>query len=650
MCVCLSERMDHLFKQFREQWVNFDFKTLKEFLEKYDHETRKHLVNKQCPKEEMNALFYYCRHKDESCLPNADKLEIVKYLLDECDANVEMTGKEVVHEDNDSVHHAPPLWVAAIRGNIPLAAILLDHGANVNGRSNSQSAAVRTACYKNDEEMVAFLISKGADVNIPNRYGSTCLMNSVKSVSLVKLLVEQGANVNARESKKMQLTALHYAIHNDSLDSFSFLLESGADPTIPDKYGDSPLRSAACFLQPEMAKLLCQRPEVTQNEVIESFELLGASAVDNDDYEGSEEYWRQALELREMHGIQKEVTPSLSVLGPNLEHTNFNELQRVCDGDEEQRRESVLVKWRILGSLHEEFLYTLLQYGFNGPENYETLQIFMCAHDLFTERKSPLHENNIYSLKMMIKVAITLVKRSSDEAKRVINENIFNKFIQVINQIAEVLQKGKYNTTSERSKCYNSLLFTTIYFMKFLLSVENGSERFLIACRRIAGINPRFVSTCGGNLLQAVLDPQFFNKQAQGFSNYGLVPLLNLDLVKLFLTSGFDVNFFDREGRTCLHRFLRQITSTNTLDIQDREKPIATFLLDHGAHIDTVDMDGENCLDLLRRTGFLSEEFKYRSLKCLAALVIGKYKIPYDGLIPFTLNTFVALHQPQEQY
>ncbi|XP_061191864.1 protein fem-1 homolog C-like [Saccostrea echinata] len=640
--------MEDTFRQFREQWANFDVKTLKNFLSQYDLETRKYIVNKKCPTEEVNALFYICGLKDESRLTIAEKVEIVKYFLDECGADVEITGKEVVHEDNNSVHIAPPLWVTAIRGNLPLAAVLLDHGADVNGRSNSQSAAVRTACYKNDEKMVEFLISKGADVNIPNRYGSSCLMNAVKCASLVKLLVEKGANVNARETKKMQLTALHYAIHNESFESFQFLLESGADPSIPDKYGDSPLRSAACFLQPEMADLLCQRPEISQNDVIECFELLGASAVDNEEYRDSEEYWLKAVKLRGMHGIQKEVKPTLPVLGPNLEHTNFEELQTVCDGSDRQRRESVIVKHRILGPLHEEFLYTLLQYGFNRPSNYETLQVFISAHDLFLERNKPLHENNIYSLRMIIRVAVSIAYQTPNDMKPLIIENIFCKFIHVVDQIQAIIRKGKHKTTSERSKCYNNLLFITIFFAKFLLVEEKESERFLTACRRLADVNPTFVSRCEPNLLHAVLDRRFFNENAKGFSTYTCDPLLDLDMVRLFLKSGFDVNYFDKERRTCLHRFLRQLGSRDTLDNQDCARSIVSFLLEHGVHVDTVDAAKENCLDLLRETGIMFDELRYRSLKCLAALVVGKYKIPHDGLIPFTLNPFVALHQPPE--
>ena len=637
--------MDELFNEFRKQWPCLGMEGLKNFLENEDKDKRKILVNRKCQKEEYNILFYCCSLRDDVPFSNSEKIEMVKYLLDECGADIEMTGKEVVVEDHNSVHYAPPLWVTSIRGNLPLAVVLLEHGADVNGRSNSQSTAVRTACYKNDEDMVKFLISKGADINIPNRYGSTCLMNAVKSVSLVKLLVENGANVNAREIKKMQLTALHYAIHNENLDSFIYLLKSGADPSIPDKYGDSPLRSAACFLQPAMVDLLCLRPDVTQNDIIEALELLGAGAADNEDYLDSEENWVKALNLRIEHNIPKEVKPSLPILGTRLEHTNLEELHTVCDYDDEQRRESVLMKWRILGPLHEEFLYTLLQYGFYRSENYRTLQIFTCAHDLFLERNKPLHENNAYSLKIMIKIAKNIFHQSSEEEKRLINEDVFGKFVDLIGQIQSVIQKGKYKTTSERSDVYNTLLFTSIIFAKFLLDVEKQSKRFLTACKKLADINPKFVTDCEGGLLHAILDPSFFEKHGKGFTNLGFHFLLDKDLIDLFVKIGFDVNSFDIDRRTCLHRFLIQTNETNSADVQEKTEAIIQCLLDQGAHVDTVAADGENCLDLLRQSGLLSNEFKYRSLKCLAALVIGKHRIRYDGLIPFTLNPFVELHQ-----
>lgn len=152
-------------------------------------------------------------------------------------------------------------------------------------------------------------------------------------------------------------------------------------------------------------------------------------------------------------------------------------------------------------------------------------------------------------------------------------------------------------------------------------------------------INPKFVSPCEGTLLHALIDPIFFHEKGKGFSSIGYDLLLDLDLIDLLLKSGLDVNSFDNDGLTCLHRFLRQAPV---------RKDLVLFLMDHGAHVDTVARDGENCLDLLRKTTILSDELKYRSLKCMAALVIGKFKIPYDGIIPFTLNPFVGLHHQKE--
>ena len=642
--------MDKLFREFRKQWPCLGIEGLKNFLENEDKDTRKLIVNRKCQKEEYNILFYYCSLRDDAPFSNSEKIEIVKYLLNECGADIEMTGKEVIVEDHNYVHYAPPLWVTSFRGNLPLAEVLLEHGADVNGRSNSQSTAVRTMCHKNDDDMVKFLISKGADINIPNRNGSTCLMSAVKSVSLVKLLVENGANVNAREINKVQQTALHYAIYNENLDSFIYLLKSGADPSIPNKHGDSILRSAACFLQPAMVDVLCLRPDVTPNAIIEAFELLGAGlgAAENRDFVESEECWKHALYLRIKHNIPKEVKPFLPILGTKLEHTNLEELHTACDFDDEQVRESLLMKWRILGSLHEEFLFSLIQYGFYRSENYKTLQIFTYAHNLFLEKNKPLHESNAFSLRKMIKIAKNIFHQTSEEEKRLINEDIFCKFVDLIGQIQSVIQKGKYKTTSERSDVYNTLLFTSIIFAKFLLDVEKQSKRFLTACKKLADVNPKFVTDCQGGLLHAILDPSFFKIHAKGFINLGFHFLLDKDLIGLFVKNGFDVNSFDNDRRTCLHRFLRQSNETNSAKVKEKSEAnqaIIQCLLDHRTHVDTVASDGENCLDLLRQTGLLSNEFKYRSLKCLAALVIGKHRIRYDGLIPFTLNPFVELHQ-----
>ena len=50
----------------------------------------------------------------------------------------------------------------------------------------------------------------GADVQQPNHFGGTCLINSVQSADLVRFLIESGVDVNAGDVQHK--TALHYAV------------------------------------------------------------------------------------------------------------------------------------------------------------------------------------------------------------------------------------------------------------------------------------------------------------------------------------------------------------------------------------------------------------------------------------------------------
>jgi uncharacterized protein len=61
------------------------------------------------------------------------------------------------------VAQVPPLGTAAFARSAPLARLLLDAGADVNGRGGGGFTALHTAAANGDEELVGLLLERGAD-------------------------------------------------------------------------------------------------------------------------------------------------------------------------------------------------------------------------------------------------------------------------------------------------------------------------------------------------------------------------------------------------------------------------------------------------------------------------------------------------------
>jgi cytohesin len=63
-----------------------------------------------------------------------------------------------------------PLHKVAIWGDIQAAKALLDHGADINARGEDDDTALHRAIAGDHPEMVRFLLSRGADPDLKNRY------------------------------------------------------------------------------------------------------------------------------------------------------------------------------------------------------------------------------------------------------------------------------------------------------------------------------------------------------------------------------------------------------------------------------------------------------------------------------------------------
>lgn len=91
--------------------------------------------------------------------------------------------------------NTPLIW-AAIQGNIPLADLLLAHGAEVDFRDSFEWTPLHNACYHGQLEMVRFLLAHGADPHAKEDLDRTTLMYACHSgrAELVRLLLEHGVD------------------------------------------------------------------------------------------------------------------------------------------------------------------------------------------------------------------------------------------------------------------------------------------------------------------------------------------------------------------------------------------------------------------------------------------------------------------------
>ena len=167
---------------------------------------------------------------------------------------------------------------AARAGAIDAAEVLLEAGADVNETLADGTSALVLAVMSARYEMAAFLLDHGADPNAvaqgwaalhqivwtrrPNRGFNTVFQaprGGVDSLSLVEKLLAHGADINARVTARRVprtvtgrnllrvtgTTPLFLAAHRVDVDLIRLLLQSGADPLLPNEDGTTPLMAAA---------------------------------------------------------------------------------------------------------------------------------------------------------------------------------------------------------------------------------------------------------------------------------------------------------------------------------------------------------------------------------------------------------------------
>jgi len=132
---------------------------------------------------------------------------------------------------------------------------ILDYFLRRNYFPGAASSALELAVENGlDVETIHALLKKGARADVRDGYGGSPLITAADRPNIVRLLIKNGADVNASVSHYGPWTALMGAAKVGNVESCRILLESGADPNIKRSGGESALSLARG--KPEIVRLL----------------------------------------------------------------------------------------------------------------------------------------------------------------------------------------------------------------------------------------------------------------------------------------------------------------------------------------------------------------------------------------------------------
>ncbi len=147
----------------------------------------------------------------------------------------------------------------AVKGNkLKTLERLVFHKLNPHDKGTHNRSLLHAAAYHGDKDMVNYLLSLDLDPNSRTKPGATPLhyaVNNKKSLSIVNVLVEKGADIQAKNNKNQNLLhsiAIYAKEYNEEI--LEYLIKNKVGVNDCDKDGNTPLH--LCWLHDEIKEYL----------------------------------------------------------------------------------------------------------------------------------------------------------------------------------------------------------------------------------------------------------------------------------------------------------------------------------------------------------------------------------------------------------
>jgi len=166
----------------------------------------------------------------------------------------------------DSVDHKrrSVLELAVLKRHPANVRILAKAGADVNKIGPYGKAPLHWTAVRGYPEITKILLEHDAKADIQDaRIGSTPLIEAAYAnhAEVARLLLAEGADPNAHETRRHGGTALHAAIQTRRPQIVHLLMDAGADPSLRNRRGESALELARRMRRPEIIALVEGRSE-----------------------------------------------------------------------------------------------------------------------------------------------------------------------------------------------------------------------------------------------------------------------------------------------------------------------------------------------------------------------------------------------------
>jgi ankyrin repeat protein len=168
----------------------------------------------------------------------------------------------------DSLGRQPLYW-AAREGHVDTVKLVVKYGSDINATSHNSKTGVTTlhgACECGRKEVVEFLLSNGAVVDVPNRRLGTALCAAAAEghTEVALLLLEAGASKDASPGFSAG-SALGAAVSSDHTETAKALINAGCNVNCIDEDNEYPLEVAIFSEDLELVQLLLSHGANTES-------------------------------------------------------------------------------------------------------------------------------------------------------------------------------------------------------------------------------------------------------------------------------------------------------------------------------------------------------------------------------------------------